>query len=90
MGKKILFLPIKGNSCGGVWFVNKTIGEELIKSLEIQKVRLRVHDNIARIEILKEDFKKTLDNEEIIDKIKKLGFKFVTLDLSGIKSGSFD
>lgn len=66
------------------------LGEELVKSLEIKKVRLRVHDDIARIEIPKEDFKKILDNEEIIDKIKKLGFKFVTLDLSGIKSGSFD
>lgn len=30
MQKKVLFLQIKGNSCGGVWFVNKTIGEELI------------------------------------------------------------
>lgn len=66
------------------------LGEELVKSLEIKKVRLRVHDDIARIEVPKEDFKKILDNEEIIDKIKKLGFKFVTLDLSGIKSGSFD
>ena len=99
LGIKIWNKP--SNSCLATRFPYNTIlkredlrkvelGEELIKSLEIQKVRLRVHDNIARIEILKEDFKKTLDNEEIIDKIKKLGFKFVTLDLSGIKSGSFD
>ena len=99
LGIKIWNKP--SNSCLATRFPYNTIlkkedlrkvelGEELIKSLEIQKVRLRVHDDIARIEILKEDFKKILDNEEIIDKIKKLGFKFVTLDLSGIKSGSFD
>lgn len=99
LGIKIWNKP--SNSCLATRFPYNTIlkkedlrkvelGEELIKSLEIQKVRLRVHDNIARIEILKEDFKKILNNEEIIDKIKKLGFKFVTLDLSGIKSGSFD
>lgn len=29
--KKVLFLQIKGKSKAGVWFVNKTIGEELIK-----------------------------------------------------------
>jgi glycosyltransferase involved in cell wall biosynthesis len=29
--KKILFLQIKGNALGGVWFVNKTLGEEFIK-----------------------------------------------------------
>ena len=48
MGKKILFLQIKGNSCGGVWFVNKTIGEELIKrnyDVEILSIR-DTHDKI--------------------------------------------
>lgn len=99
LGIKIWNKP--SNSCLATRFPYNTIlkkedlrkvelGEELVKSLEIKKVRLRVHDDIARIEIPKEDFKKILDNEEIIDKIKKLGFKFVTLDLSGIKSGSFD
>ena len=29
--KKVLFLQIKGNSLGGIWFVDKAIGEELIK-----------------------------------------------------------
>ncbi len=40
--KKVLFLQVEGNSCGGVWFVNKTIGEELIKhgySVLIMSVR---------------------------------------------------
>jgi glycosyltransferase involved in cell wall biosynthesis len=40
--KKVLFLQNKGNSCGGVWFVNKTIGESLLKKgydVEIMGVR---------------------------------------------------
>ena len=40
--KKVLFVQIKGKSKAGVWFVNKTIGEELIKkgySVEILSIR---------------------------------------------------
>ncbi len=83
--------------------------EEMIKELGIQKVRVRVHDNIARIEVNPEDFEVILNNitnknketkeekntknqnqENIVEKIKALGFSYVTLDLSGLKSGSFD
>lgn len=64
--------------------------EELIKSLGIQRVRVRVHGNIARIEVEKKDFSKILENEKIVNSIKELGFEYVTLDLGGIKSGSFN
>lgn len=66
------------------------LSEEMIKSLGIKKVRVRVHNEIARIEVPKEDFKIILQNEDIIYKIKDLGFRFVTLDLFGLQSGSFD
>ena len=64
--------------------------EELIKALGIQRVRVRVHGNIARVEVEKKDFSKILENEKIVNSIKELGFEYVTLDLGGIKSGSFD
>lgn len=64
--------------------------EEFIKSLGIQKVRVRVHGDTARIEVESRDFDILLENNQITEDIKKLGFKYVTLDLSGIKSGSFD
>ena len=109
--------------------------EEIIKSLGIKKVRVRVHENIARIEVNPEEFEIIFNNienknketkkeqnttnpkqentkeqnvtnqnqentkeqnvtnpkqEDIVEKIKELGFSYVTLDLSGLKSGSFD
>lgn len=64
--------------------------EEIIKSLGIQRVRVRVHGNIARLEVEKEDFPRIIENEEIVNKIKQLGFDYVTLDLEGIRNGSFD
>ena len=70
--------------------------EEVIKDLGIKKVRVRVHDSIARIEVNPEDSEVILNNikhkndDNIVEKIKDLGFSYVTLDLSGLKSGSFD
>ena len=70
--------------------------EEIIKELGIKKVRVRVHDTIARIEVNPEDFEIILNNiknkndNNVVGKIKSLGFSYVTLDLSGLKSGSFD
>ncbi len=70
--------------------------EEIIKGLGIKKVRVRVHDTIARIEVNPEDFEKILNmikhkkEDNIIERIKNLGFSYVTLDLSGLKTGSFD
>lgn len=83
--KKILFLQIKGNSCGGVWFVNKTIGEELINNnydVEIMSIR-DTHDNIKleHDKKLKVSIINKIDNWEIVhftdikDAIKK--FKFI-------------
>lgn len=66
------------------------ISEEIIKELGIEKVRVRTHDDIARIEVEKKDFDTIIKNKKAIDKIKAQGFKFVTLDLLGLKSGSFD
>lgn len=66
------------------------LSEEILKNLGIKNLRVRAHGEMARIEVQKEDFKIILENEKIIEEIKNLGFKFVTLDLSGIKSGSFD
>ena len=64
-------------------------GEAVLKENGFDSARLRLHGDIARIEILPEKFgsfmvKKT----EIINRFKNLGIKYVTLDIEGFRSGS--
>lgn len=99
----IKFWNKPSNSCLATRFpYNTVLTDEMLKKVEvvedylkyelgINKVRLRVHDKIARIEVEEKDFEIILDNKKnIVEKIKNLGFDFVSLDLSGIKSGVFD
>lgn len=64
--------------------------ERCLKELGIFSGRIRVHDRIARVEVAKEDFKCLLENTEFVSKVKACGFDYVTLDLEGFRSGSFD
>lgn len=66
--------------------------EQLIKKISgVRQLRVRNHNGLARIEV-GGDERKLLFTVEIIDKIagelKQLGFKFVTLDLEGYRTGS--
>lgn len=66
-------------------------GEEWIRGLGFYNVRLRVHENIARIEVDTEDMRNFLDKRtEITGMLKKLGYDYITLDLEGFRSGSMD
>lgn len=65
--------------------------EEFLRKLSFYNVRVRVHRDIARLEIDTEEFPKLLkERERIIRKLKELGFPYVTLDLEGFRSGSMD
>ena len=64
--------------------------ENLLHVRGMGYVRVRIHDNIARIEVEKENFNQVISDETLVDEMKALGFDFVTLDLKGISSGSFD
>ena len=65
--------------------------EEFIKKIGIYNVRVRIHDNIARIEVDENDFFKILEkNRDIVDYFKSLGYIYVTIDLEGFRSGSMD
>ena len=64
--------------------------EQLIASKGIPSGRVRVHGEIARIEVPKDRFNELISDEELIDNIKKSGFRYVTLDLEGFRSGSMD
>jgi uncharacterized protein len=64
--------------------------ESLVKSIfKVKVVRVRDHQDIARIEVGMEEIKDMFDTvkfSEIDSKLKELGFKHVALDLSGYKS----
>lgn len=66
-------------------------GEEFIKSLGFKIVRMRVHNDIVRIEVKQEDLIKLVENREtIIKRLKELKFRYITLDIEGFRSGSMD
>ncbi len=66
-------------------------GEEYLRNLGFYNERIRVHDDIARIEVDLEDLTKLLKHrEDIVSYLKNLGFAYVTADLEGFRSGSMD
>lgn len=66
-------------------------GEELLKLRGFPVNRVRIHGNLARVEIPKGEFSRFLEQvEEITEELKKLGILYVTLDLQGFRSGSMD
>lgn len=75
------------------WVLLRAIdqGEQYLTHLGCSVVRLRVHDNIARVELLEEDFPLFLKHkQDIIAHFHHLGFAYVTLDVEGFRSGSMD
>lgn len=65
--------------------------ERSLRALGISNVRLRHHDNIARIETSIVDIKKVLlHRDRIVKEIKGHGYKYVTLDLEGYRTGSMN
>jgi pyridinium-3,5-biscarboxylic acid mononucleotide sulfurtransferase len=68
-------------------------GEDALRKLGFRQFRLRHHGEIARIEIAREELPRALTLEmaaEFSTVFKGLGFKFVTLDLEGFRSGSMN
>jgi pyridinium-3,5-biscarboxylic acid mononucleotide sulfurtransferase len=68
-------------------------GEDSIRALGFRQFRVRYHGDIVRIEIAREEMARALTPEmasEFTRVFKALGFKFVTLDLEGFRSGSMN
>lgn len=65
--------------------------ESYLKSLFIRQVRVRTHGEIARIEVEPLDMHTIMNHhEEIVQRLQQIGYKYVTLDLVGYKSGSMN
>ena len=65
--------------------------ETFIRNLGIEELRVRNHSEVARIEVHPDNFKIIMENEKreaVVAYLKSLGFKYITLDLQGFRSGS--
>ncbi len=66
-------------------------GEIYIRELGFYNVRIRLHKDIARIEVDKSDINRLMEQSEVvIHYLKELGFTYITIDLDGFRSGSMD
>jgi len=68
-------------------------GEGALRDLGFRQFRVRYHAELARIEIASEEMPRALDPamaRKFVEIFKPLGFKFVTLDLEGFRSGSMN
>jgi len=69
------------------------MGEDALRSLGFRQFRVRHHGDIVRIEIARDEIARALSVEmarEFASIFKQLGFKFVTLDMEGFRSGSMN
>jgi len=68
-------------------------GEELLRSEGFADLRLRHHGDVARIEVPAAELHRLLEpgrRERVIAGLKALGYRYVTLDLEGFRSGSLN
>jgi uncharacterized protein len=68
-------------------------GEDALRALGFRQFRARHHGDMVRIEIAREEMPRALTQEmaaELARIFKAIGFKFVTLDLEGFRSGSMN
>lgn len=65
--------------------------EDYLKELGFYNVRVRVHEDLVRIEVDSQEFAKIVENKNsIISQFQNLGYTYITLDLEGFRSGSMD
>jgi uncharacterized protein len=68
-------------------------GEDALRALGFRQFRVRHHGELVRIEIAREEFDRALNPTmaaEFTAIFKALGFRFITLDLEGFRSGSMN
>jgi uncharacterized protein len=68
-------------------------GEQILRLLGFREFRVRVHEEIVRLEIAPSEMLRALNlnvTEKLAEKFRSLGFKYVTLDLHGYRSGAMN
>jgi uncharacterized protein len=67
--------------------------ERFLHSLGFTQLRVRHHDKIARIELLKDEMVRLYQNnqvDQVVTRLKEIGFIYITVDLQGYRSGSMN
>ena len=67
--------------------------EQLLLDLGFRQVRVRHHETLARIEITDDQFQKVIEKsirEMIAERLKEIGFTYVSLDITGYRTGSMN
>ena len=67
--------------------------EQLLLDMGFHQLRVRIHGQMARIEVMPSEFLKLMEDanrEKIVFEFKKIGFSYVTLDLQGYRMGSMN
>jgi uncharacterized protein len=65
--------------------------ELVFKEMDFGQLRVRHHDDIARIEVDPEDFEEVFAHrDQIVEELQALGYTYITLDLAGFRSGSMN
>lgn len=67
--------------------------ERVLRDLGFRECRVRFHDPIARIEVPSADLSRLAQadiRDEVVAKLRAIGFRYVTLDLQGFRSGSLN
>jgi len=68
-------------------------GEEILREFGFREFRVRHHDTLVRLEIAAAEMDRVLRKdvvEQLAARFRELGFKYVTLDLQGFRSGSMN
>ena len=67
--------------------------ERLLSSCGFLQFRVRIHDRLARIEVMPEDFSRLMEDglrQQVTARLKEYGFSYVALDLQGYRMGSMN
>ena len=67
--------------------------EQFLREKGFRQIRVRHHEHTARIEIAPDEFSRLFDKAliaEIVAELKRIGYKYVTLDLEGYRTGSMN
>ena len=67
--------------------------EEVVRALGFRVFRVRHHDTLARLEIGRDEMARAFEpeiNQALVSRLKAIGYKYVSLDLQGYRTGSLN